>query len=243
MYGFGLFPFNMFLYFIPNITFVIMLSLYSIGLADKITTYRRAYEIAQKQACRDLETKLQLQEEKSIIEHELLQARKMELAGRLLSGVAHDIKNYLNPILGYSSIIRKQCKVNELLLNHSQNLSNAANQLKDFTSTLLDITRKNHQEIVTFDINTSIEQISSILKHSSKKEICFNIAKSSVPLTITGDRGKIHNAIINIGLNAIDAIEHNGSITISTGTMLFHQQHTFLRKINTAEGRYAFISI
>ncbi len=242
MYGFGLLPFNMFIYFIPNITFVIMLSLYSLGLADKIATYRKEHEKAQLQACRDLEVKLRLQEEKLLIERELEQSRKMELAGRLLSGVAHDIKNYLNPILGYSSIIGKHCRDNEMLSNHSKHLSNAANQLKNLTSSLLDVTRKK-QEISTFDITHLIEQITSILKHSSQKSIVFKNIKTADKLEIIGDRSLIQNAIINIGLNAVDAIEGNGAITLSTGTMRLDKTHPARRKFDVPEGVYIYISI
>jgi signal transduction histidine kinase len=244
MYGLSILPFNTFTYYIPNITIIITLSLYSITLADKINIYKAEREQARIRVLNELNGKLRAQEALAISERELEQSRKMEVVGRLLSGIAHDINNFLNPILGYSLLIKKQCQNNPQLISLADRLSHATSQLRELATSLLGITRKGGSEKVTrVDLNADIEQACSLLKHSVKKNITVIIDKVEDSLIISGDRGMIHNAIINVCMNAVDAIYDCGSITVSTCNCYLDSSHVSVRKFGVSGGQYAAVSV
>ena len=244
MYGFSILPFNTFTYYIPNITIIITLSLYSITLADKINIYKAEREQARIRVLNELNAKLRAQEALAVSERDLEQSRKMEVVGRLLSGIAHDINNFLNPILGYSLLIKKQCQNNPKLVSLADRLSHATSQLRELATSLLGITRKGRcEKTIKIDLSADIEQACSLLKHSVKKDITVIVDRVEDNLFVSGDRGMIHNAIINVCMNAVDAIRDCGSITISTCNCYLDSSHPSVRKFGIASGQYAAVSV
>jgi signal transduction histidine kinase len=243
MYGFGILPCNTFIYFIPNATVLITLTLYSISIAHKINTYKKEQEVAREQVLIELEEKLKIQGEMAKIEGELQQAKKMETIGRLLSGVAHDMKNLLNPIQGYTSLIRKESRGNEAVNKHVSSLASAVNNLNDLSTTLLDITRKDRIETTLIDLNAIVVQTGSLLKHSSPKGITVTVVKSEIDLHIPGDPGMIHSAIINLGLNGIDAISGDGTITITVSKVHLSDDNPECKKNDIPGGIFASIAV
>jgi signal transduction histidine kinase len=184
-----------------------------------------------------------LQEEKTLIQHELDQSRKLEAIGRLMSGVAHDMNNFLNPIMGYALLLRTECQADTKLTRHADNLVNATNRLKELASTLIDISRKKPKGITKIDLNSAVEQIGSLIKHSCPGSISIKFNYYKEKLCIPVDIGMMHSAILNIGVNAIDAMPDGGEIKITTAKLFLSLNHTTRKKFNTPEGYYAIISI
>ncbi len=243
MYGFGILPCNSFIYFIPNITVLITMTLYSISIAHTISTYKKEEEKAREQQLLELKEKLKIQEEKCKIENELQQSRKMETIGRLLSGVAHDMNNLVNPILGYTLLIKKESRSNETVSQHLLNLSDAINNLKNLSANLLDITRKDNIQTTSVDINAAVIQIGSLLKHSCPPGIKISVKTQQSSLMIEGDPGMIQSSIINLGINGIDAIADTGSVTITTGLVEFQTDSPQCRDFGISGGRFVSVAI
>ncbi len=243
MYGFDLLPFNEFTYFVPNLSFTITLTLFSIGLADFINSIKREREQAREQALIDLNEKLRLQEEKTIIQQELEQSRKLEAIGRVMAGVAHDMNNFLNPIIGYALLLRSDCQVDTKLFKHADQMVNATNRLKELASTLIDISRKKPNGITEIDLNNAAGQIGSLLKHSCPRTIAIKFNYHSEKLCIRVDIGMVHSAILNVGINAIDAMPDGGAITITTSKIFLETNHSARRKFDIPEGDYAMVSV
>lgn len=243
MYGFDLFPFHGFIYFVPNFSFVITLTLFSMGLAHMINSFKRERERVRDQALVDLNEKMHLQEEKAIVEFELEQARKMETIGRLLNGVAHDMNNFLHPILGYAALLRKECKVNDKVVRQAENLVNATQRLQELSLTLVHASRTKPTGTAILDFNNAVGQIGSLLKHSCPRNISTVINQSKDNLTITADAGLLHGAILTLGIKAIDTMPGGGSVIISTGNIFLDESHIARQKFGIAEGSYATVSI
>lgn len=243
MYGFSFLPFNTFFYFIPNITFIIMLSLFSIGLADKINILKNERENAHRQILLNISEKILLQEENTAVINELEQARKLATIGRVLSGVTHDINNFLNPIINYSILIKNKCQADVFLSKSVDNLVNATHQLKNLSLSLLDISKKKTQNISTVDINNAAKQIGSLLKHSCPTGISVKMNLSTQQMLITAEAGMIHSAILNVGLNAIDAMPNGGIVTISTDYSELAESSIIRKKFGIPEGLYIAVSI
>lgn len=243
MYGFDLLPFNEFIYFVPNLSFTITLTLFSIGLADFINSIKREREQAREQALIDLNEKFRLQEEKTIIQQELEQSRKLEAIGRVMAGVAHDMNNFLNPIIGYALLLRSDCQVETKLFKHADQMVNATNRLKELASTLIDISRKKTNGIIEIDLNNAVGQIGSLLKHSCPRTISIKFNYHNENLCIPVDIGMVHGAILNVGINAIDAMPDGGAIIIATSKTFLETNHTIRRKFDIPEGNYAMVSV
>lgn len=243
MYGFGILPCNSFIYFIPNATVLITMTLYSISIAHQIKTSKREEEKAREQQLFELKEKLKIQEEKCKIENELQQSRKMESIGRLLSGVAHDMNNLVNPILGYTLLIRKESRSNDAVSQHLTNLSDAVNNLKNLSTNLLDITRKDNIQAIPIDINSTVTQIGSLLKHSCPPGIKISVKALQSPLMICGDPGMIQSSIINLGINGIDAITETGTVTITTGISHFKADSSQCHDFGITAGTFVSIAV
>jgi signal transduction histidine kinase/CheY-like chemotaxis protein len=243
MYGFDFVPFNEFIYFVPNISFIITLTLFSLGLADQINRIKREREEAREQILSDLDAKLRLQEEKAAIERELEHSRKMETIGRLLSGVAHDMKNFLVPVLGYAQLLRNGCKGDKRQFQQAERLINATIRLKDLSATLVDVSRKKPIGMHPVNLNAAIEQIGSLLKHSAPIGVSIKtIASTDAPI-IQADEGMLHSAILNVGINAIDALVSGGQVTITTRIERLDSGHPALCRTGNTPGSYANICI
>jgi signal transduction histidine kinase len=243
MYGFGILPCNSFIYFIPNTTVLITMTLYSISIAHQIITYKKEEEKAREQQVLELREKLKIQEEKCKIENELQQAKKMETVGRLLSGVAHDMNNLVNPILGYTLLIKKESRSNDTVSQYLANLSDAVNNLKNLSTNLLDITRKDNLQTTPIDINSAVIQIGSLLKHSCSSGIRISVNTSKSPLVINGDPGMVQSAIINLGINGIDAIIETGIVTINTGISQLTTDSPHCRDFGISGGTFVSIAV
>ena len=243
MYITGIFPFNELTYFLPNVSLVITLTLFSLGLADKIKILKREREQSQKQAIASLEEKLMLQEEKTAIERELEHSRKMGTIGRLLSGIAHDIKNLVNPIFGYAQLIQKDLRNDSSAYRKISHLIDATDRLKDLTSTLLIASRNNSLNIKPLDLNQTMDQVISLLKHSAPKGVSVKLEKSDEEITVLADMGMLYSAILNVGINAVDSMPDGGTIVICTESVKIDSSFSTLHGFTIPEGHYSVIAI
>jgi signal transduction histidine kinase len=243
MYGFAILPFNSITFFAPNVTFLLTLLLFSICITDKINTFKQQHEKIRAQALIDLNDKLRLKEEKTQMEKALAQSHKMEVVGRLLGGVAHDMNNLLNPIINYAKLLKKSCSTNQYIAKDAESLLNATLRLKDLSKTLVDVSRKEPVKNVSLNINDLLMEISSLLKHSAPKKVSLKLALSTEQHIIQADPGMLHSAIVNVAVNAFDAMPDGGVVTIGTGELALDNNNPLLRKFECKAGTYAFISV
>jgi signal transduction histidine kinase len=243
MYGLNLFPFNEFIYFIPNISFLVTLTLFSVGLSEQINQIKKEREAAREQILDDLKENLRLQKEKSAVERELEHSRKMETVGRLLSGVAHDMKNLLVPVQGYARILLKECRKDDRLHEKAEHLVNATGRLQNLAATLLDVSRKKTTGLRTIDLNETIGRLCSLLKHSAKIGVSIKTDLSTSTPCINGDEVMIYGALLNIGINAIDSINGSGVVTIETGISRMPPDVPTIADINSGPDIFAFVTV
>lgn len=241
-YAFNVFPYFEFTYFIVNITFTITLTLFSLSLADKINILKHEEAKAREQALFELGEKVKAQDEKALIERELEQSRKMEAIGRLLSGIAHDMKNFLSPILGYAVLMRKQAKNDSGITDTSEKLVTATQRLNDLAMTLVNVSRKNAPGTELLSINNLISQTASLLKHSSPSHINIKVQLSPTDYSISANPGMIHSALLNLGVNAVDAMPDGGKVTITSSTESLDTNHPACSKFGVNGGIFSVIT-
>ena len=148
-------------------------------------------------------------------EERLKQAQKMEALGRLAGGIAHDFNNILSVIIGYASLLQKEPSP-EKVQEHAIEVLRAAQQASSLTRQLLAFSRRQVGQPETVDLNTVIQGVSKMLRRLIREdiELCIRLA-SDLPL-ITADAAQIEQVIVNLAINARDAMSEGGRLTITT---------------------------
>jgi signal transduction histidine kinase len=173
----------------------------------------------------------------------LRQAEKMEAIGQMAGGIAHDFSNYLNIILGYSALLvetmDKKAKENEYALR----IETAAQRASELTSQLLTFARKKKFELQLINLNDVVNELIPLFSRGVKKDITIeHIAEPGIPM-IRGGATQIQNALLNLALNARDAMEHGGTITFTTKKVHVTPDYCRDNGITCQPGDYIGVSV
>lgn len=183
----------------------------------------------------------QAEEEKEKLTQNLIHSQKIESIGRLAAGVAHDFNNLLTPILGYSEMLRKSIGDNERANIRLNGIIDSATRARDLTRQLLAFGRKQLLEMKPLDLNQVIESFYSILSRTIRGDISMTLKLTSEPWHIMADRGQLEQIIMNLAINAQDAIADNGTLIIETDNVSLLQ--TPIGNNNLQPGDYAMLMV
>jgi PAS domain S-box-containing protein len=146
----------------------------------------------------------------------LQQAQKMEAIGRLAGGVAHDINNTLNAIIGSAFALRHELSTFGRRFEDLENITSACDRGSQLTRNLLGFARKSSFTKQHFSLNNVVESVLALLMRTSSKDIRAETRLAENLPLIEGDQNQIENAVMNICINAHDAMQQRGRLTIST---------------------------
>jgi PAS domain S-box-containing protein len=147
--------------------------------------------------------------EQKLYEEERRQGEKLQALGQLAGGVAHDLNNNLTAIMGFNSLLEMQI-TDEPLLKYIETIQTAAKRSAELTSQLLAFARKGKYKNAPIDMHQIINDVVSLLGRSIDKRIRLKLDFQAKPSTTLGDYGQLSNAILNLALNARDAMEKQG---------------------------------
>lgn len=150
------------------------------------------------------------------IEEELKQRRKMESLGQLSGGVAHDFNNMLGGIIGFSELLSDLVEENSEEAEYVKYILEAANSAADLTAKLLAFSRKGKMVSTPFSLHKTCETALSLLSRTINKNIQINSELEAEWQSVTGDPSQIQNAILNLCINAKDAMPEGGELNIRT---------------------------
>ncbi len=157
--------------------------------------------------------------ERRDLEEHLIHAQKMEAIGTLAGGIAHDFNNLLSPILGYAEIISQESQNNQKLKKAATDIQKAALRAKNLTRQILAFSSKQTLQLEDIDLNTTIKQFNHILAGSLRDDIQLKLLLHKRPCYIRGDSGQIEQILMNLVLNAQDAMPSGGTCKIRTQTI------------------------
>ncbi|MBI4976722.1 MAG: transporter substrate-binding domain-containing protein [Spirochaetes bacterium] len=188
---------------------------------------------------RDITERKKGQEALRLGEERLRQSEKLNAIGQLAGGIAHDFNNQLTAILGYADLLAD--RLEDPRLNHyADGIRKAARRAADLTRDLLSFSRKGKYLTVSVEVHRVIGETVALLEHSIDKRIAIRQVLQAHPSCITGDPTQLQNALLNLALNARDAMPEGGVLTFSTEvTELPENAFGF----TIPEGRYAAISV
>ncbi len=150
------------------------------------------------------------------LEQQLLQAQKMESIGRLAGGIAHDFNNMLTPIMGYSELLLSKSHPGDGMRSKLEQIIKAASRARDLTKQLLTFGRKQTMDMKPIDLNALISSFEKMLRRTIREDIHIKLGLSAQLASIEGDSGQIEQIILNLAVNAQDAMPSGGFLSIET---------------------------
>jgi PAS domain S-box-containing protein len=177
--------------------------------------------------------------ERKRLEEEVRQAQKMEVIGRLAGGIAHDFNNLLMVILTQVAKIQNLPKRAQLL-QHAETIRTAAEKAASLTKQLLAFGRKQVLMLQALDLNELLGDVKAMLSTLPSDQIQLMVIPSSQPLPVKVDPGKIEQVIMNLAVNACDAMPSGGVLKIKTSRVLKAAPGTIARNHSAA---YAMVEV
>src|ERR1700676_2763174 len=175
------------------------------------------------------------------LEEQLRQAQKMDAVGRLAGGVAHDFNNLLMVINGYTEVLLEQLDKSSPMHHKVQSIQQAADRAATLTRQLLAFSRKQLLELKVIDVNTVIGDMERLLRPLIGENIELVTRLSTQTGHTRADAGQLEQVIMNLVVNAKDAMPEGGKLTVQSSDVTVRQNFSEHRFIQT--GRYAVISV
>jgi len=159
------------------------------------------------------------------LESQFLQSQKMEAVGVLAGGVAHDFNNLLNVINGYTELLLDDVAPGEPLRNELEQIRDAGQRAAALTSQLLDFGRKQILQPEIMDLNQVITDMSSMLRRMIGEDIEIVFDAMKTPAMINADPAKVQQVVMNLLVNARDAMPNGGKVSIETDSVGFGESY------------------
>jgi len=147
------------------------------------------------------------------------QAERMEAVGQLAGGVAHDFNNQLTGIMGFADLIRSRTVSDPTICQYADGILKAAGRAADVTAQLLAFARKGSATNASVDLHAVVAEVVGLLEHSIDRRIRIRVEFEASQHVTRGDASQLVNAVLNLGLNARDAMPEGGDLTFRTGTV------------------------
>ena len=157
--------------------------------------------------------------QKQQLEDQLRQAQKMEAIGRLAGGVAHDFNNLLTVIKGHGDLMLDRLQPADPLHVSAQQIEKAADRAAALTRQLLAFSRMQVLQPKVLDLNTLVSEMSSLLKRLIREDISFTFRAGEALGRVKADPGQIEQVVMNLVVNACDAMPNGGRLSLETGNV------------------------
>jgi PAS domain S-box-containing protein len=177
------------------------------------------------------------------LEQRLRQAEKLEAVGRLAGGVAHDFNNQLAGILGCTELLRAEIDDSDRALRLLDDLTKSVRMASELTAQLLAFSRRGKFLIEPVDLNRAVQEVTSMLWRSIDKKFTVEPRLCSEPAWTLGDPSQLQNAILNLALNARDAMKSGGTIAVTTQRVQFDAAAIARMQLNVLAGEYIALSV
>jgi two-component system, cell cycle sensor histidine kinase and response regulator CckA len=163
------------------------------------------------------------------LEAQFLQAQKMEIVGRLAGGIAHDFNNLLTVINGMSELAALQLQEDDPLRSDVEEIRQAGARAATLTRQLLAFSRKQIMETEVFRLGTLVADMQRMLQRLIGENVTLVVVPAKDGDTVMADRGQMEQIVLNLSINARDAMPEGGVVTVETQVVALDKAHADAR--------------
>ena len=180
--------------------------------------------------------------ERKRLEQQLLQSQKIESVGRLAGSIAHDFNNLLTIINGYAHLVLTEMGPEHALRDSMEELSKAAMQAAGLTRQLVSFSRRQTAEAKTIDLNEFVKEYENMLRRLLGENIELALSLDSQAGTLRADPGQMGQVLMNLAVNAKDAMPSGGKLLIETSCMIVDEQFARIN-LHVSPGKYIVLAV
>ncbi|HKH83111.1 MAG TPA: PAS domain S-box protein [Gemmatimonadales bacterium] len=182
--------------------------------------------------------------ERKRVEEHLRRAERMQAAGKLAGGVAHEVNNMMTGVIGFSEFLLRSLEEGDARRADVEEIIKAGTRAADVTRQLLAFTRQQFLQPQVLDINTVVSNMEKLLRRSLGEAHSLELRLSSEVAPLRADRGQLEQVLINLVINARDALSGHGRVTIETGTAVWDAEYTQRHEgVDIPLGRYVLLAV
>jgi two-component system cell cycle sensor histidine kinase/response regulator CckA len=182
--------------------------------------------------------------ERKRVEDHLRRAERMQAAGKLAGGVAHEVNNMMTGVIGFSEFLLRSLDPEDPRREDVEEVIRAGTRAADVTRQLLAFTRQQFLRPQVLEINAVVSEMEKMLRHSLGEDKLLQLRLAAHTGDILADRGQLEQVLINLVLNARDAMTGHGRVTIETGRSewdeVYAQRH---EGVEIPPGRYVMLAV
>jgi len=180
--------------------------------------------------------------QRKLLEEQLLHAQKMEAVGRLAGGVAHDFNNMLTVIAGYNRMILDELGAMDPLRGYAEEILKAADRAGAITNQLLTFSRRQIAKPRVIQVNMVIAQTDKMMRRLIGEDVHLNLQLRADVGNIKADPGHIEQALVNLVVNARDAMPQGGQLTVETANA--HLDENYVRThLGVKPGDFVMVAV
>jgi signal transduction histidine kinase/CheY-like chemotaxis protein len=212
----------------------------ALELSASLITNSEGQPMGFRGVLRDVSERKRIEEERLKLESQLHQAQKMESIGTLAGGIAHDFNNILMGIQGNASLMILKIDSSHPNFEKAKNIERYVQNGTELTKQLLGFARRGKYNLKATDLNETIDK-SSALFGRTKKEIQIHTRFAEDIWTVEVDRGQIDQALLNLYVNAGQAMPEGGDLYLETENVVL--DHNYVKPYRVDPGRYVKITV
>jgi len=176
------------------------------------------------------------------LEQQLLQSQKMDAVGRLAGGIAHDFNNLLTVINGYSAMLHDRADLPDSVREDIGNIHKAGQRAALLTNQLLTFSRQQPLKMTTVELGAAVKDMEPILRRLIRENVELNIVPATSEFFVRADPTQFEQVILNLVINARDAIVDKGTITLELSEEYFDNARALMHP-GCTPGQYTMIAV
>ncbi len=213
-----------------------------VWMRDNIAIIREGDKTMLRGILTDITDRKEAEEALKQTEEQLRHAQKMEAVGRMAGGIAHDFNNLLTAIIGYAEVALNQLNTGDPVRHYNEEIRKAGSRAAELTAQLLAFSRKQVRQPRPIDLNQALTSMEDMLRRLIGKNIELALNLPPDLGTVKADPGQIEQVIVNLTVNARDAMPNGGRLTIETANVELDQAYAAVH-LGVSAGHYVLLSV
>lgn len=190
----------------------------------------------------DIDARKKAEEAHGRLQQQLFQAQKMEALGTLAGGIAHDFNNLLSVMMGFASLARQRLGSDDPLQESMGMIEQSAERAAELTRQLLGFARPERQQVKPVNVDAVLDRIRRMIERTFDRNIAVTVRRASEPLWVNAEPSYLEQALLNLCINARDAMPQGGTLTLEADVAAVEAGQVHPSEPSAA-GRYVRISV